>query len=34
MTFDGSIEDICATLAMLLAGANVTLDVAWTVKEE
>lgn len=33
MTFDGPIEDIVETLRMLLAGAEVTLDVAWTVVE-
>lgn len=33
MTFDGPIEDIVETLRMLLAGAEVTLDVAWTVIE-
>lgn len=31
MTFDGPIEEIVETLRMLLAGAEVTLDVAWTV---
>ena len=34
MTFDGPIEDIVETLRMLLSGAEVTLDVAWTVVEE
>ncbi len=33
MTFDGPIEEIVETLRMLLAGAEVTLDVAWTVVE-
>ena len=33
MTFDGPIEEIVETLQMLLAGAEVTLDVAWTVME-
>ncbi len=33
MTFDGPIEDIVETLRMLLAGAEVTLDVVWTVIE-
>ena len=33
MTFDGPIEEIVETLQMLLAGAEVTLDVAWTVVE-
>lgn len=34
MTFDGPIEEIVETLRMLLGGAEVTLDVAWTVIEE
>lgn len=33
MTFDGPIEEIVETLRMLLAGAEVTLDVAWAVME-
>lgn len=34
MTFDGPIEEIVETLQMLLGGAEVTLDVAWTVIEK
>lgn len=34
MTFDGPIEEIVETLRMLLGGAEVTLDVAWTVVED
>lgn len=34
MTFDGPIEEIVETLRMLLAGAEVTLDVAWTVVDD
>lgn len=33
MTFDGPIEEIVETLRMLLGGAEVTLDVAWSVIE-
>lgn len=34
MTFDGPIEEIVETLRMLLAGAEVTIDVVWTVIEK